>query len=289
MRCRTTELNSVFPPEIVASIKNVMGSRPEYEEGLKEFSLAYEIAKERAEKEDHNQIRDLFKARSGLYVGSARKPFEIPDVESLLEKTKGFDGAFNQMIQMVQYGVMGSAHETGAVETVGDWIVRQMVMSSVLPTADGWLDTEESVASHEYEGVKCLTMPLDAQTLRILAYRTWRDRSSPACTKDFLRTIKHLWEEYPIVEGRVAIENDSMSYGGSDQRFKPTTMRVTGTNKPVSRLGRFYAKIGGVLVSDDTSDGHRVRFYRDRSAIKIHHPNWNSTKHISKVNLYVTD
>ena len=164
-----------------------------------------------------------------------------------------------------------------------------MHMPSVMPSADGWIVTEESVESHEYEGVKCLTMPLDTETLRILAYRTWRDRSSPACTRDFIRTIKHLWQDWAIIEGRVAVENDSMSYGGSDERFQPTTMRVSGTNKPVSRLGRFYSKIGAVIIADDTSNGHRARFYRDRSAIKVHHPKWNSNKHISKVNLYDTD
>jgi hypothetical protein len=251
-----------------------------------------EFGKDLAKKADKNFFSARSAANQSFRQGSSFNSL-INSTMEIVYGLPNWENVFKELCEELSHGILGNfeyTHDGGGWPpyTVDHGFVRSIMPSHAGFVCDQWKIMRLRTASNEsYVG----WLPDDPEdpesaSARILGFNTARSGNSPKLAMDFIQLVQTLFERADVVEGKIAVSDDpDFVVGGSIIRYETTDSFTICGKRRLSRLGRFYSKIGGIVVPEGQSDS-RAYFYRDQNKAKQIHGS-NCFKYISKkLNIY---
>lgn len=272
--------NQMFGKEIFNSLKDIKKSRPSQSDWIVVMLEALEFGKGLAKEADKNFFSARSAANQSFRQGGSFSSLINSTIDSVYPRPS-WEDVFKDLCEELNQGIVGGfewTHEGTDWRpfTVDHGFVRCIMPSPIGFQSDKWAVMKLQTASNESFVGWLPDDPEDPEnaSARILGFKTALSGTSTRLAVDFIQLIQTLFERADVVEGKIAVRDDpDFVSGGSITRYEPTDSFTICGKRRLSKLGRFYSRIGGVVVPEGKSDC-RAFFYRDQNkAIQIHGPN----------------
>jgi len=268
-----------FGKEIFSALNDIKKSRPSQSQWIDDFLIALDFGKDLAKKADKKFFSARLAANQSFRQGSSFNSLINSTIDSVYPKSN-WENVFQSLCEELSHGILGGFEYTHEGSEWGPYTVDHGFVRSIMPSPSGFVSDKwdimrfRTVSNESFVGW-LPDNPEDPEnaSVRILGFITTRSANSPRLAKDFVQLVQTLYDRADVVEGKIAVRDDpDFVSGGSITRYEPTDSFTICGKRKLSRLGRFYSKLGGIVLPEGNSDS-RVYFYRDQNkAIQIHGP-----------------
>jgi len=282
----------MFNHEIFNSLKDIKESRPSQSEWIDAMLESLEFGKGLAKEADKNFFSARAAASQSFRQGGSFN-FLINSTIDTVYPRPNWETVFKGLCEELDQGILGGFEWTHEGAAWGPFTIDHGFVRSIMPSHSGFVSDKWEImrlrtASNESFVGWLPDDPEDPEnaSVRILGFITARSDNSPRLATDFIQLVQTLFERADVVEGKIAVRDDpDFVSGGNITRYQPTDSFTICGKRRLSRLGRFYSKVGGIAVPEGHSDC-RVYFYRDQNKARQIHGS-NCFKYLNKnLNIY---